>query len=807
MAVVIEYGNVNCKVIGLNDMNIRYEIAQKLSYTTGGFGAPKQLHVKFNVKTCMSYTGLIPYIINILNRHNLEVVLEDKRVEPESNANFNLVDGIIPRDYQQNVFDNAKSRMIVQMATGAGKAMPLDTEVLTPNGFIKLNDIHVGSVVYDENGNETIVTAEYPQNELKQEWKITFNDGTFVTCCKDHMWKFTTSAYFGKNVWKEDTIENIVKNYKLIRSGKKLNIAIPVCKAINFSKKDLFLPPYLMGALLGDGGFSQSNITFTNVEQDVIDNVNSLVAPWGEFHHRADKNHPQLHFVGGRDNEFRNYCHKTFGYKLTNEKFIPNEYKMSSIEDRFELVRGLIDTDGSVTQKGHIRIGFVSEQLAKDLQFVIRSLGYRCTMSVGNREDKSTTYDLYIRGCDNKLFSSKKHNERFTNKNDSKNHHYDVLKITSVEKLNTKVEMKCLTVNSPYHTFVCKDFIVTHNTLVLAGMIAQFDVKPVVVMSPKATLAYQLRDEIAKFLGVHVGILTGESTDIQDITVATPQTALKSDILTEAKALLVDECQFLGSYTLFSVARKAKNAYYRCAVSATPWRDGDDDLLIEAAINVRNPKSNVNASTLIKKGKLTPVELYFIKQEANCEWLGSYAETYNKAIVYNEDRNSKIISKIKESVANDYGSVLVLIGKLHHGNLLLNKIRNEIENKEFDFVHENQTFHLHTAEFINGSTSMEERMAILEAARQEKVKFLIGSTIADEGLDVPALKVLILAGAGKSSTRAFQRVGRVLRLFKGRNVARVYDFMDMMPTFYKHFMYRKALYCTEPEWKKHMHEI
>jgi superfamily II DNA or RNA helicase len=95
----------------------------------------------------------------------------------------------------------------------------------------------------------------------------------------------------------------------------------------------------------------------------------------------------------------------------------------------------------------------------------------------------------------------------------------------------------------------------------------------------------------------------------------------------------------------------------------------------------------------------------------------------------------------------------------------------------------------------------------LKLLAREKVTILIGSTIADEGLDVPALKVLILAGSGKSSTRAFQRVGRVLRLFKGRNKAYVYDFMDMIPTFYKHYLYRKALYCTEPAWKNNMHWI
>ena len=460
--ITIEFGNVTCKVNGLTNTNILYEIANRLSYEIGGFGTKKELKVLFNPKTGMTYTGLIPYIVQIVKKHGFEVELVDRRNEPETTANFNLVDWVQLRDYQKNVVDNAMSRIIVQAATGAGK------------------------------------------------------------------------------------------------------------------------------------------------------------------------------------------------------------------------------------------------------------------------------------------------------------------------------------------------------TCILAAMIAKFNVKPVVVLSPKATLAYQLKEEIGKFLGVEVGIMTGNEVNVKDITVVTPQTVLKSNLLNEAKALLVDECQFLGAKTLFDVCRNAKNAYYRCAVSATPWRDGTDDLLIEAAINVRNPKSNINASTLINKGNLTHCEINFVEQEATTGWLGSYEATYNANIVNNESRNEKIMKIIDNSKKNDLGSILLLFGRIEHGMKLKSMIEKRFGSDIVNVDYKGKTYKLHTVELISGETDMEMRNAILEGARQEKVKILLGSTIADEGLDVPALKVLILTASGKSSTRAFQRVGRVLRLFKGRDKAYIYDFMDMNNTFYKHFLYRKALYCTETEWKKNM---
>lgn len=70
-----------------------------------------------------------------------------------------------------------------------------------------------------------------------------------------------------------------------------------------------------------------------------------------------------------------------------------------------------------------------------------------------------------------------------------------------------------------------------------------------------------------------------------------------------------------------------------------------------------------------------------------------------------------------------------------------------------------------------------------------------------EGLDLPILDCLILAGGGKSSTRAFQRVGRVLRLHKNKKRAIVFDFEDSTSMLNRHAKIRKKLYETEPAWE------
>ena len=351
--------------------------------------------------------------------------------------------------------------------TGVGKAMPLDTPILTPNGFVPLRDIHAGSVVYDEDGKETTVLAEFPQKGRKQEYLVTFNDGTSVKCCKDHLWKYKTVYDVQRkdsDFWRVDTIENILSRYKSLSYGRSYLLSVPVCHAIEFSKKELLIPPYAMGALLGDGGFTQKQITFTNVEEDVKSKVFSQLSAFGEFY--CTEGRIQSRFKGGYGhNPFRDYIRETFNGCSSLHKFIPREYLMSDVEDRLELVRGLIDTDGHIDKKGHVYFSSSSRQLCDDFIFVVRSLGYRTTFHEYSREGKdSIEFVVRVKSDDNRLFTSIKHMTAYNNREVGKKHHYELLKVVDIKPLDSFSDMKCISVDSQKHTFICKDFIVTHNT-------------------------------------------------------------------------------------------------------------------------------------------------------------------------------------------------------------------------------------------------------------------------------------------------------------------------------------------------------
>ena len=76
---------------------------------------------------------------------------------------------------------------VVHGPAGTSKAQPLDSPILTPNGWVKMGDIEVGDRVISVDGNPTIVTGVFPQGE-KDIWELTFSDGVKVECCSDHLW-------------------------------------------------------------------------------------------------------------------------------------------------------------------------------------------------------------------------------------------------------------------------------------------------------------------------------------------------------------------------------------------------------------------------------------------------------------------------------------------------------------------------------------------------------------------------------------------------------------------------------------------
>ena len=341
-------------------------------------------------------------------------------------------------------------------------------------------------------------------------------------------------------------------------------------------------------------------------------------------------------------------------------------------------------------------------------------------------------------------------------------------------------------------------------TFIMAALVAKFNVKPVMVFADKITLCEQLQSEFEKFLGVKVGLIGGGADSQEDITVCSLQSATQ-EMVKDASMIMFDECHHIPADTCMKVCAMAQHAFYRIGVSATPWRDAGDDMLIDAALAHRRPELAITASKLIDEGYLVPPSIYFVpvKQQFTGR---NYQKVYTAAVVENEERNL-MIRKIAKQMFIRNKHILILVQQVKHGEILKKMITEALGGEQQSTVQvtkrngQQMMVRVPMVEFMNGSDDATRRQAVLQAVKEEKCRVLIATVIADEGLDLPILDTLVLAGGGKASTRAFQRVGRVLRPYGDKTKAIVFDFEDFTPMLRRHARVRRKLYKTEPAWE------
>ena len=379
-------------------------------------------------------------------------VLEDTRVYTDKlNA------------YKKDLMDKRKRLVLCEGLPHTGKAMVGNTPVLTKDGFKPISALSVGDKVFDENGEECNVTGFFPQGS-KKVYRVTFEDKTFIDCCEEHLWKYNT--YKDRQVgngWKVKNLKQILEKHKIKLSSDRNNLAIPVCKPIQFEKKELPLDPYVLGILLGDGSLSESSITVSSAEEDIIERMNSRLN-YGSFSKCPSDNYSwRYKSYIDRKNQLLNVIRDLglWGTK-SSTKFIPNDYLFSNEIDRRDLLAGLFDSDGSVSKQGCLSFSSTNEILCDQFIWLCRSLGYRTTKAVADRGDKGIEYCVVIYTIDN-IYYSEKHIERGLERKGA----YDrsILRITKIENLMIEENMFCISVDSLERTFITKDFIVTHNTL------------------------------------------------------------------------------------------------------------------------------------------------------------------------------------------------------------------------------------------------------------------------------------------------------------------------------------------------------
>jgi len=280
---------------------------------------------------------------------------------------------------------------IITGKTGSGKAQPLTSKILTPCGWTTMGELKVNDLVIGVTGKSTRVTGIFPQGK-KEIFKVSFSDGSSTLCCGEHLWNVKTHRLRNKWRGKHSDLEKVETEYitlsiKQIREDlflkDRLNYSIPMVDPVEFDKQELPIDPYVLGLLLGDGSFRQ-NISFSSMDEELIDTIKKYAADVNCIlkEKKQISKAREFYFTGESST---NYILDTIKKlelfdKKSEEKEIPHTYKFSSVEDRVELLRGLMDTDGSTTGKS-TTFHTSSEKLKNDVVELIRSLGGIATYS------------------------------------------------------------------------------------------------------------------------------------------------------------------------------------------------------------------------------------------------------------------------------------------------------------------------------------------------------------------------------------------------------------------------------------------
>jgi len=363
-------------------------------------------------------------------------------------------------------------------STGVGKALPNSTVIPTPIGKRKVSDIQVGDYLFDAFGKPTKVLGVYPQGR-KEVLYVRFKDGRVARCCEDHLWSYCTVGQ--KDSSKKErkfytkTLKELRKE-KLQKSDGGYRILVPMNYAVEYEEQYYYIPPYIMGLALGDGSFRQneSNKAFQfSSENEFLPNYIGFMMNWEVKKNKANYGW-YFSFKGKAPHEnvwvqdFLKQYPELLNTK-SETKFIPEEYLRGSIEQRFDLLNGLLDTDGSVDEKGRINYYTISPFLRDNVVELCHSLGFKTTVLVDSHKDTNIGFIIRITGRPDdkvKLFKLPRKKEiiKAWYNNNTRKESNEFNPIIEIGSCGYTEEMTCFMVDNKEHLFLTEDYIVTHNT-------------------------------------------------------------------------------------------------------------------------------------------------------------------------------------------------------------------------------------------------------------------------------------------------------------------------------------------------------
>ena len=514
-----------------------------------------------------------------------------------------------------------------------GKAQPLSSNVLTPEGFVKMGDIKAGDKIMGVNGNTQKVLAVYPQG-IRPVYKVTFDDDSIVYCDEEHIWSVNPYGKRhshegkrddnGKRPYKSDlsfvnmTAKEMFGKIKQKQSkGTTNNYMIPVCNAINFVKKsDLPIDPYTLGLFLGDGTIGES-VNISTKDDPITESMQ-----YDSFYRKTDtihRNNRSIYKINFKMEIKEHFKDMGLYGKYSEEKFIPENYiYQATVEDRLALVQGLLDSDGTCNRFGTVEYSTSSEKLKDGFVELIRSLGGVTKVRSqipwytykGERKQGLRNYTVTVRLPHELVPFRLERKLSRVNKNRKPIRRY----IKDISYSHDE-ECQCILVSNKDHLYITDNYVATHNTtaMIETAIAAQKAGKlPVFIItemkwswSHVKTMGFEVNEIVDQqsgeinYDGDFIYIDRGALNTIEDIA------AFISDLLDEqAKGLIPLDMVFLwdsaGSIPCeMSYSSKKNNAMWNAGAMATQFGN-----FINQRITLSRKDTSPYTNTLIVVNKI-----------------------------------------------------------------------------------------------------------------------------------------------------------------------------------------------------------
>lgn len=369
--------------------------------------------------------------------------------------------------FQEAIAADMHPDLVCKKCSQVGLALDLTTPLVTPTGWTTIGDVKVGDQLVGADGRATTVTFKSEIYRDRVCYDVVFDDGSVLRADAAHRWlvKTTRGPFNADGVYQGKgrppkaagyAHEGVVNTQFLVDNFDKAKFFIPVAAPLEGDEVELPINPYVYGAWLGDG--TRYSATLTIGDQDVAETTRlfaergvSLVSS-SDLQYRMVDQYRRLRELG----------------VLGEAKRIPMLFQRASEAQRLELLRGLMDTDGSITFGGRASFHNTEEGLVQDVQDLLHGLGFktrtrwRAPAAVGFGGKKQIAEVSFVpdwRAVFNLPRKLERQQTRTARPRFTQNR-----TIVAINPAPT-VPVQCLTVDNADHLFLAgRSLIPTHNT-------------------------------------------------------------------------------------------------------------------------------------------------------------------------------------------------------------------------------------------------------------------------------------------------------------------------------------------------------